>query len=53
VHLIMNYDFKIQNEQAKRSFFWTTIIIPRFSSKTMLRKRNNVESEVISKLASE
>ncbi|KAH8586513.1 cytochrome P450 [Bisporella sp. PMI_857] len=39
VHLVTEYDVKLQNEKADRSFFWTTAIVPRFSTRFMLKKR--------------
>ncbi|KAB8238151.1 cytochrome P450 [Aspergillus alliaceus] len=38
-HLVMNYDIKLANEDAPRSFVWTTAVVPRSSTKLMLRPR--------------
>ncbi|GAT19622.1 cytochrome P450 [Aspergillus luchuensis] len=39
-HVIMEYDVKLADENASRTFVWTTAIVPRSSTKLMLRARN-------------
>ncbi|GLA89733.1 hypothetical protein AtubIFM56815_004221 [Aspergillus tubingensis] len=38
-HVIMEYDVKLADENASRTFVWTTAIVPRSSTKLMLRAR--------------
>ncbi|KAF2464155.1 cytochrome P450 [Lindgomyces ingoldianus] len=40
LHLIMNYDVKLVDEQAPRSFFWTTALVPRMDTKILLKTRS-------------
>ncbi len=39
VHLLENYDFKLADRRAPRSFFWTTAIVPRTSTALLIRPR--------------
>ncbi|ORY17075.1 cytochrome P450 [Clohesyomyces aquaticus] len=42
VFLICNYDFKLAEPTAERSFYWTTAIVPRFGTRLLLKKRSDV-----------
>ncbi|KAF2188051.1 cytochrome P450 [Zopfia rhizophila CBS 207.26] len=41
VHLLLNYDFKLEDEKAPRFYNWTTAIVPRFSTRLLLKKRED------------
>ncbi|KAH7096039.1 cytochrome P450 [Paraphoma chrysanthemicola] len=41
IHLLTEYDFKIADKSASRSFFWTTAMVPRLSTRILLKKRNS------------
>ena len=38
-HLLLNYDFELEDPAAKRVFWWTTAIVPRNGVKLRLKKR--------------
>ena len=40
-HLLLNYDIKLANEKASHIFTWTTAIVPRFSTRIMIRRRES------------
>ena len=42
-HLLLNYDFDLEDPAAKRVFWWTTAIVPRSGVKLRLKKRAKVE----------
>ncbi|KAE8423668.1 cytochrome P450 [Aspergillus pseudocaelatus] len=42
-HLIMDYDIKLADPKAPRSFIWTTAIVPRRSTVLMLRPRKDLK----------
>ncbi|KAF2242992.1 cytochrome P450 [Trematosphaeria pertusa] len=42
VHLLMNYDMKLEQKNAKKYFLWTTAILPRPTIGILLRKKKNV-----------
>jgi hypothetical protein len=46
VHLVMNFDLKIEDEKTSRYFFWTTAIVPRPNTRILLRRRENVDIEI-------
>ena len=39
VHLLMNYEFKLADDDAPRVFTWTTALVPRFSTKLLVSRR--------------
>jgi hypothetical protein len=39
VHLLENYDFKLADPRAPRTFFWTTAVVPRASTALLIRPR--------------
>ncbi|KAF2799620.1 hypothetical protein K505DRAFT_332425 [Melanomma pulvis-pyrius CBS 109.77] len=43
VHLIMNYEVKLADEETPRSFFWTAALVPRLSTRILVRKREHTE----------
>ncbi|KAL1961857.1 hypothetical protein VTN77DRAFT_981 [Rasamsonia byssochlamydoides] len=43
--LIRDYDLKLADEKAPRSFIWTTAIVPRFDTALMLRKRDQAQQD--------
>ncbi|KAF2726748.1 cytochrome P450 [Polyplosphaeria fusca] len=40
VHILMNYDFKQENEKARKYFLWTTAILPLPTTRILFRKRD-------------
>ncbi len=39
MHLLVNYDIKLADPAAPRSFVYTTTMVPRTSTKILLRAR--------------
>lgn len=39
IHLMNEYDFKLEKEEAPRSFIWTTAILPRPSTMILMKAR--------------
>ncbi len=39
VHLILKYDFRLENENESHKWFWETFQMPYESSKVLFRKR--------------
>src|SRR4051812_33829766 len=39
VHLYMNYDFRLADKNAPKTFFWTTAIVPRLRTQILLKRR--------------
>lgn len=39
VHLVMKYDFRLQDENALRKWFWETFQMPYKDTKVLFRKR--------------
>ncbi|KAF2691972.1 cytochrome P450 [Lentithecium fluviatile CBS 122367] len=41
LHLITNYDIRLEGDKVPRSFFWTTALVPRMDAKILLKKLQN------------
>jgi hypothetical protein len=39
VHLVSNYDFRFEDEKARRQFRWETFTMPYESTQVLLRQR--------------
>jgi len=39
VHLVTEYDMKLEAPNSSRSFFWTTAIVPRPSTRFLIKRR--------------
>jgi hypothetical protein len=40
VHLLLNYDFKVENKPERRYLYWTTAIFPRPNEQILLKPRS-------------
>jgi hypothetical protein len=39
VHAVMNYEFRLQDQKEERFFIWTTALVPRSTTRILIRKR--------------